>query len=141
VKDLEQRPCGPIADAPGNLRPVSMIERVAKAIAWLELTPHGKQACRWPADFSPAERATYRRQARAAIDEMWEASKGMIEAGAEGYADAWLADNPDAVHHVTKFRHIGAAYREMINAALAEVEEVAEGRPAGPSVPESIPED
>jgi hypothetical protein len=29
----------------------------------------------------------------------------------------------------------------MINAALAEVEEVAEGRPAGPSVPESIPED
>ena len=44
-----------------------MIEHVAKAIAWDELTPKGRTECTWPGSFSEAEAGKYRMQAVAAI--------------------------------------------------------------------------
>lgn len=45
----------------------SRLDAAAKAIAWLELTPKGRDECRWPEDFAPSEIAGYRAQAAVAI--------------------------------------------------------------------------
>lgn len=47
--------------------PREHIEAAAKAVAWLDLTPLGRKQCDWHKSFSPAERAKYRCQAKAAL--------------------------------------------------------------------------
>lgn len=45
-----------------------LVEHVAKAIAWDDLTPKGKKDCVWPKDFGESELGKYRMQAVCAID-------------------------------------------------------------------------
>lgn len=44
-----------------------LVEHVAKAIAWDDLTPKGKRECRWPQSFSDGEVGKFRMQAVCAI--------------------------------------------------------------------------
>ena len=112
----------------------SMVERVARAIAWQDLTPLGKQTARWPGDFSTGEADRYRLKAHAAIESMRTPTDVMSRAGV-GKVIAMVPDEIKA--SVTE---VGATsvYRAMITAALARDDgQVAETAGAlAPSVPE-----
>jgi hypothetical protein len=43
-------------------------EAMARAIAWDDLTPHGRKTCRWPDDYSAVEVEKFRAEAQACID-------------------------------------------------------------------------
>ena len=47
-----------------------MVERVARAIAWTELTPKGQRECDWKNDFAESDRRKFRVMASAAIAAM-----------------------------------------------------------------------
>lgn len=56
-----------VADSSEPVCPETCVEAGARALAWATLTPYGRVACDWLQDFSEAERAAFRAQARCAL--------------------------------------------------------------------------
>lgn len=84
---------------------MTMIDKIAAAIAWEDLTPQGRIVCRYPDDFSEREIARYRAKARAAIEAMKEPSLRVLHAGIEMR---------------TPITAVLDIWRAMISAALSE---------------------
>jgi len=91
----------------------SMVERVARALAWHGLTQHGTIVCRWPDDWSQVDADRYRIQARAAIEAMTEPTPWMIVGG-----NSQLPVRGE--HLVWTDERTTRLYTAMITAALEE---------------------
>ena len=63
-----------------NLEVNAVIDRAAKALAWMTLTDKGRATCTWETDFSESEKVLFRGQAKAAITAIREPTNEMVEA-------------------------------------------------------------
>ena len=61
-----------------NLNVNAVIEKTAKALAWMTLTEHGKETCKWETDFAESEKVLFRAQAKTVIAAIRDAPDDMV---------------------------------------------------------------